>query len=107
MHTPISKGDLGEKPVAIGILVGREIILTQYLLHVENCRRRGHWCRGCDYAKLYIVEMEDGELRGWKERNGKSKKMRYKWKLERGGVCTPEELKERLLNLGFYVSFSH
>jgi phage anti-repressor protein len=110
MHTPLSKGGQGEKPVAIGIMreEKEEIVLTRYLKHVENCREKGHWCEGCRYAKIYILTMEDGKLKGWEERNGKSKEMRrYKWKLERGGVCTPEELEERLLNLGFYVSSSH
>jgi hypothetical protein len=107
MHTPISKGGWREKPMAIGILIDEEIILTQYLPHVENCIRRGHWCRGCGYAKFYMMEIENEKPKGGKERNGRTKEMRrYEWKLKREGVCTQEELEKTLLELGFYVLFS-
>jgi hypothetical protein len=100
LHTPISKGGLGERPVAIGIIdeKRRIILLTNYLPHVANtCRGKGRSCVGCDYAKFYIINKEKIE-----ERNGRSKEiLRYEMKLGKGESCTYEHLKQKIYDSGF------
>jgi len=95
-HTPISRSS-SETLVAIGVIEGNKLKLYRYLPHLkEKWEEGGGSCIGCESAKVYIIS--NGKYR---ERNGRSKEISgLRYRLERSGECTVEELKERAKKLG-------